>query len=250
MDTKILENIGFTKGEIKVYLALLELGSATSGPIIIKSKVSRSKVYEILERLQEKGVVSEVIKDQTRYFQSLTPKKILEYVKSKETILAEQKQELLKILPELTKRQKSESNKQEVKAYVGTESIKTYYEEMVDKLGDDEYLGTSFSDGASNHHSLLLLFHRYHKERASKGTRAKILCTKNDTINKDNKHKKIYEFRTSEFAIPTDISIFKDTIATFHWGAQPKVFTIICKENADNYRALFNDLWKNAKKVI
>ena len=37
MDTKILEDLGFTNAEIKVYLALLELGSATAGPIIEKS---------------------------------------------------------------------------------------------------------------------------------------------------------------------------------------------------------------------
>ena len=61
MDTKILENIGFTKGEIRVYLAMLDLGNTTTGPIILKSKVARSKVYEILERLKEKGLISEVI---------------------------------------------------------------------------------------------------------------------------------------------------------------------------------------------
>ena len=46
--TELLEEIGLTKSEIKVYLALLELGSATSGPIVDKSGASSSKIYEIL----------------------------------------------------------------------------------------------------------------------------------------------------------------------------------------------------------
>ena len=33
MDTKLLENLGFTKNEIKVYLALLELGTTSAGKI-------------------------------------------------------------------------------------------------------------------------------------------------------------------------------------------------------------------------
>jgi len=37
MDTSILENIGLTGAEIKVFLALLELGSSTAGKIVEKS---------------------------------------------------------------------------------------------------------------------------------------------------------------------------------------------------------------------
>ena len=37
MDITILEDLGLTNAEIKIYLALLELGSTTAGPIIEKS---------------------------------------------------------------------------------------------------------------------------------------------------------------------------------------------------------------------
>ncbi|GAG26288.1 unnamed protein product, partial [marine sediment metagenome] len=47
MDTKILEEIGLTQGEIKTYLALLKLGSSSTGPIAKESQVSRSKLYSI-----------------------------------------------------------------------------------------------------------------------------------------------------------------------------------------------------------
>ena len=53
MDTSILEKIGLKKSEIKVYLTLLELGSTKTGELTTKSKVSRSKIYEILEKLIE-----------------------------------------------------------------------------------------------------------------------------------------------------------------------------------------------------
>ena len=39
MDNTILEQIGLTKSEINVYLALLELGSSSTGKIVDKSKV-------------------------------------------------------------------------------------------------------------------------------------------------------------------------------------------------------------------
>ena len=40
MNLEILETIGLTKAEIKVYSALLELGSSTTGPIVEKSGAS------------------------------------------------------------------------------------------------------------------------------------------------------------------------------------------------------------------
>jgi sugar-specific transcriptional regulator TrmB len=247
MDTGILENIGFTKGEIKVYLALLELGSSTSGAIISKSKVSRSKVYEILERLKEKGVVSEVIKDQVKYFHSLTPKKILEYLKTKEQGVQQQKEEFQKFLPQLLAKQKFSGIKQDMKIYIGAESVKTYYEEMIDKLGNDGYIGTNFTMDVLNYKQLLLILHRFHKERAGRGIKVKILCNEGDMLNKRVKVKGVYEFRASPIVVPNNVTIFKDTVAYYHWGDPPKVFAINCKEIADDYRKFFYDVWKKSK---
>ena len=47
METKLLEEIGFSKGEIKTYLALLKIGSSSTGSITKESDVSRSKLYII-----------------------------------------------------------------------------------------------------------------------------------------------------------------------------------------------------------
>ena len=84
MNKEIFKQIGFTDGETKVYLALLKLGSTTAGPLTHKSRVSRSKVYEILERLMEKGLVSFIIKEKTKYFQAAEPSKIQDYLEKKE----------------------------------------------------------------------------------------------------------------------------------------------------------------------
>ena len=54
MDSNSLKELGLTDGEIKVYLALNQLGETTSGPIVDKSGVSISKVYLILDRLFSK----------------------------------------------------------------------------------------------------------------------------------------------------------------------------------------------------
>ena len=51
MDTRILEDIGLTNAEIKVYMSLLELGVAGAGNIIEKSGLQSSVVHMTLNNL-------------------------------------------------------------------------------------------------------------------------------------------------------------------------------------------------------
>ena len=52
---KAMEGLGLTGYEIKVYLCLLETGSMTASDISKKSGVPYSKIYEVLNSLEEKG---------------------------------------------------------------------------------------------------------------------------------------------------------------------------------------------------
>ena len=56
-----------TEGEAKVYEALLFLGSSTVGPIVTRSKVSYSNIYEVCDRLTAKGLVSHIVKEKTKH---------------------------------------------------------------------------------------------------------------------------------------------------------------------------------------
>ena len=98
-----LLEIGLTEGEAKVYLALSKLGSSTVGPVVKESGVAYSNIYDILNRLIEKGIVSFIVKSKTRYFQACSPSNLLDYLDKKEKKMHEEKENLKKILPELEK---------------------------------------------------------------------------------------------------------------------------------------------------
>ncbi|MDW0283229.1 MAG: helix-turn-helix domain-containing protein, partial [Nitrososphaeraceae archaeon] len=52
---KAMESLGLTSYETKVYLSLLETGSMTASDISKKSGVPYSKIYEVLNSLEDKG---------------------------------------------------------------------------------------------------------------------------------------------------------------------------------------------------
>lgn len=96
-----LEKIGLTKGESKVYLALLELGSSTTGLIIENSGISSSKVYQILDRLVHKGLVSHVVRKGVRVYVAQDPNKLMDFLREKKKNINDNISSIQSILPQL-----------------------------------------------------------------------------------------------------------------------------------------------------
>ena len=142
MNIDLLEAIGLTKAEIKVYMALLDLGSSTTSPIVEKSRASSSKIYEILEKLIQKGLASFVIKSGIKYFEAASPSRLLDYMRDKEESLSKQRQELQRIIPELELKQEYSKYKSEAAIFRGLKGVKTAYEDILKTLksGDEYYV--------------------------------------------------------------------------------------------------------------
>ena len=83
MNTEILRKIGLTEGEIRVYEALAYLGQSSTGPIMDKSGISSTKVYLILERLIQRGLVCFIVENNVKKFQIANPQNIIEYLDKK-----------------------------------------------------------------------------------------------------------------------------------------------------------------------
>ncbi len=62
IDEALFEEIGLSKGETKVYLTLLEIGTSKVGRVIEKSKLQSSTVHTCLNTLLEKGLIKFVKK--------------------------------------------------------------------------------------------------------------------------------------------------------------------------------------------
>ena len=99
MDTSILEDIGLTGAEIKVFLALLEAGSSNAGKIVEKSGLQNAVVHRAFHSLAEKCLITYVFEGRIKKYQAIEPKLLLSF-------LDEKKARLEKILPELEAKRK------------------------------------------------------------------------------------------------------------------------------------------------
>ena len=80
MDTKLLESIGLTRNEAIAYLTLTRIGTSKTGKLLKESELNTGKVYEILESLKRKGLISEIEINKVKHFTAASPEKLLDYI--------------------------------------------------------------------------------------------------------------------------------------------------------------------------
>lgn len=251
MEQNILEQIGLTAGETKVYLALLELGSTTTGPIVDKSGISASKVYDILDRLSKKGLVSHIIKENIKYFRAANPHRIIDYLNEKEKEIINKKEQIKKILPELLLKQKLAEVKQEAEIYEGIKGIKTARENLLKTLKKGDtllILGAPVEANIKLEPWLL----DFHKRREASGIEMKILYNMNARkYGKIREKWKLTEVKYMEQDVitPTWIEIYNDITAFFLLTEAPVAFVVKSKAISDSFREYFDLLWKREIKV-
>src|SRR3989344_6210907 len=89
MNLDSLKELGLSKGQIRVYTAVLELGISTLNKIQEKTAIERRNIYDILNKLIEAGLISYTIEKGKRTYQCTHPNKLLEEIKEKKSKLKE-----------------------------------------------------------------------------------------------------------------------------------------------------------------
>ena len=249
MNTNILESIGLTKSEVKVYLALLELGSTSAGKIISKSGVASSKIYELLEKLTQKGLCSTVMKAGVNHYTVAPPERIMDYLKEKEKKTQQELKTMEKLLPALQATHTKVKEKSEIEVYSGLKGIQSVFAIIRNTLIRQPYYVFGARTGVNEAQRALLL--RHHKERIQKGTPLKILFSKDlQNITKPYENMKLTEVRYLEkdLLTPTQTMIVKDMAIIILWTDHPMGIVINNKEIAQSYLKYFWYLWKVTSK--
>ena len=139
MDTKIFEEIDFTRAQTKIYLTLLKIKESKANKIIKKSGLQSSSVYNSLNALINKGFVTYITKNKTKYYKAQDPILIKQYIDQKST-------EFEKIIPELNSLHEEEQESL-FELYQSYKGIKSMLLKIINKAKTgDEYLTFASTD--------------------------------------------------------------------------------------------------------
>lgn len=243
-DIQTLEKVGLTKNDRKVYLALLELGSATVSELVKKTALHRSYVYDILDKLIDLGLVSFTIKNNKKYFDADNPERILQILETKQQEIKTDKQKIRKILPELIKKQRTALEKQEAKIFVGKEGIKSILEDILRTNKDFVAFGAEgrFKD------IFKWYFDNWQRRRAKVGIRYKIIYNNKLKNKRPIKEQKLVEVRflPEKYEFPATTIIYENKVAIIIWDIQPTGFVLESKKAVKSFQSYFELLWNIA----
>lgn len=247
METKLLQEVGLTNSEIIVFTTLLKTGSIKVGDLMKKMQLHRSRVYEAINRLIEKGLVSYVIKNNIKYFQAADPENLITYIEEQKEKLNEREKKVKELLPEL-KKQISPTTKAEAHVFEGKEGFKTIRKDVLKQKQTLYLIGAVGKEDQF----LKYFFPNFNKLRIKNKIKWKILYDA-EVKGKEITKLKLMEtkFLPKEYSSPAVINIYADRVVNVLWqGGNPTCFMIINKEIADSYRKWFDLLWNIQKKYV
>lgn len=242
----MLSDIGLNRWESRTYIALLRLGSTTTGPLVKKCGVPQSKIYSVLESLNKKGLVSYVIKGKIKHFQASDPEIILSILKDKERKIEES-------LPALKLLASSSENKQNVEVYEGIKSIVNLFINLIETAprGTDWY-GFNIGEEVKKE-KIKLFWNRIGTLRYKRGLNVKIMANIKDkelyetTFTERMKDiKKI--IRYSKQLFPASTVLFRDKIIILNLLSENETAIVITSlDLIQCYKDFFIHEWDNAK---
>lgn len=76
-----LTKLGFSEKEARVYMATLELGEATVQDLAKQSKIKRTSIYHVLDKLKTESILIESKRGKKNYYVAISPKELMKKVR-------------------------------------------------------------------------------------------------------------------------------------------------------------------------
>ena len=247
---KELEQIGLTPGETKVYIALNKCGESTVGPILKESKVAPSKVYEILNRLIEKGLAAYITKEKIKHFQAAPPETLKKYLEEKRRKINEEEKIVDNLIEEINKYSKKSDDKTIL--FKGFSGILSAYELMLKHTSKNETIkffyqhSREYENQTHNFYIEKPQFFRILEDQyKQKNIIWKGLYNEKGTDPK----KEFMKLKSIKTPLPGNIDISKKCVIITSWAKEPIAIFIQSEEIAKNYETYFDSLWEETINI-
>lgn len=244
MKEEALRKFGLSGRETRIYLALLELDEALASKIAEKTGISRTLVYDILENLLSRGVISYVIKSNKKYFSAVDPNNLINVLRNQEN----EKEELIKqALPELSAlKNKKLKEKAKVEVYEGKEGVKTVFNDVL-RVGK-EFL--CFGSTGLSPNIIPYELSRFHKERIKRKINWKVIYNDDKLGRKRGEETTKWRYSQVKYmqkTSPTTTYCYDNKVAIVLW-IKERLMAIMIEDYtiANSFKEFFNILWKNA----
>jgi len=244
MDLTILEDIGLTKAEIDIYIALIDLGSSTSGKIIEKTGRQSSVIHRALKSLIAKSLITFVKIGKDNHYKTTNPRTLMNYIDDKRNRLAN-------IMTELEKRKSLKKDVYNAEMFIGKVAI---FRMLLNLISDgkqkEQYLSFSLIEPHDDK-DVVLFYKNFNIRRREKALDVKVLVNKKvKSIYEKNYTEELLKkahVRYTNFHFPQGLIIFRDKVIFLNWQDQPIAIQVTNQLMAKQYMEFFMEFYNKEK---
>jgi sugar-specific transcriptional regulator TrmB len=207
-------------------------------------------MYEVLQKLIDKGLVSVTTKNNIQHFDAASPTKIQEYLKRKKHEIIATEKKVEKIIPNLTKIKQTKYSEPEISVFYGWEGFSTVIQEELNKSKKNTKVYIIGASTGQNTTRTERFFIKHSKTAIQKGLDIKVIFNTEakNYVNKIEKNiGKKYDKKYLFTKTPTEITIIDDTTLITILHKEPTVIKIVNKETSNSFRQYFSVLWQQAQ---
>ena len=221
---------------------MLDFGDSVPSFITKKTGIHRRNVYDVLDRLIEKGLVTYILHNNRHIYRAQSPYILQSNLEQKE-------KQLENILPELLLKHNSTKDKYETIFFRGKNGLKSVFDMQIEDKQMVYVIG-----GYSDFDNILkYYFNKYDSDRKKNKIFVRILFN-HSTKRQEQKLSRIplseIRFLPKGFSGLASINIFGFKVAIILWTENPLAIVINQKEIAETYMNYFNYLWNNSTNNI
>lgn len=244
-----LQEIGLSLNEARIYEALLELGESSVSTVATRTSIHRRNVYDAVNRLVDKGLISPIISAKESRYVAVEPEKLLEIVDEKRT-------KLQNVLPELRKLFLEKKAKEGVFIFKGVEGFSNVARDILRVGGTIYTIGGKkvWLDPLPYNDPKIDSWWREMKKRGMKSLSLIDATVKADYKRGPRISDVEYRFLPKEYSSPAAIDIYGDRVVIY-LGALDTInesmvmFFIVSKALAESYKKWFQFMWDRCKPV-
>jgi HTH-type transcriptional regulator, sugar sensing transcriptional regulator len=242
-----LEEIGLSKNEASVYLALLKLQETQTGNLCNKANIASSHIYKILTNLLDKGLATYKIKNNVKIFMPGPPETLNDLLLNKQKQLEEQRKNIKETISKL-KQIPQEDSRTNYKYFEGITSIKSMWNEINNSL-DKKDIAKCYTCKLNSGRNFLGTYEEHHKIRSKKGVKAKLILPNKSKEIAMKREKQKAEIKFLDLNNDSEWGVIGDIIYLHYvTSKKPRGFLIQDEIFAKTFEQVFDKLWEQAKK--
>jgi len=245
---ELLRSFGLTENEIKVYKALLKIKKGTKTPIVREAKVLSSKVYEILDRLIQRGLVTYFVENKIKNFVPVHPANIDSIFDEKIKEIERQKKEFEKYLKAFIPQEEYITDVQLFRGWDGVMSAMKIL--LTDLKRNDTYhiLGCNAGEDiikAERHFPKIVAI--YNKKEIRRKAIIRLGAKKEAEYYFKKYGAKNWNYRYFPTIGPLEIGLTNNYVMMSLLEKEPIVVVVRNKKMRDSFLSYFNTIWKLSK---